>query len=269
MNKQSLEAMYLEDMPKGDVTSEAIFTDQSSVAQLIAKQSGIICGLSFFQAALDTIDPNIELQVNIKEGDFVNKGQIIANVCGKTLSILKAERVALNILQHLSGISTRTNEYVQALEGADIKILDTRKTIPLYREEQKYAVRIGGGENHRFSLSDQAMIKDNHIKAAGSIKQAVDAVRNLNQDIFIITECESLEQVQETLQTTTDVIMLDNMSNEQILEACELINGQKLIEVSGNINLERIAALKKFPIDRISIGELTHSVKAFDISLKF
>ncbi len=269
MIKQYIEAMIAEDMPKGDVTSEAIFTNEESNARLIAKDSGILCGIEYFNLIMNYIDDNVIIDTYFKDGNEVEFGTLIATITGKTSSILKAERIALNILQHMSGIATNTNRYVKALEGTNIKILDTRKTLPLYRDLQKEAVRIGGGENHRFSLSDQAMIKDNHIKAAGSITKAVELVRNKDAQITIITECETLEQVKETLKTSTNIIMLDNMSDEQINEATNLIGTQMSIEVSGNMNLARIEAIKHMPINRISIGELTHSVNAFDISLKF
>ncbi len=269
MLNQYIKLMIEEDMPTGDVTSNAIFTDESSEARLIAKDTGILCGLKYFKDVMQYVDSSIEIKFYFTDGDLVETGTLIAVINGKTSSILKAERIALNLLQHMSGIATNTHRYVSATTGTNIKILDTRKTIPMYRELQKEAVRTGGGENHRFSLSDQAMIKDNHIKAAGSITRAVDLVRASNPELIIITECETLEQVQQTLKTSTNVIMLDNMDDKQIAEAIEVVNGLKLVEVSGNMNLDRINALKHLPIDRISIGELTHSVKAFDISLKF
>ncbi len=269
MLEQYIEAMFKEDIPTGDITTDAIFTNQETKARLIAKQDGVICGLKEFTKVMHYVDETLVIVLHVSEGDQVETGMLLAEITGKTGSILKAERVGLNLLQHLSGIATKTNQFVEVLNNSSINIMETRKTLPLYRDLQKYAVTIGGGVNHRFSLSDQAMIKDNHIKAAQSLTNAVSLVRNQNPEVTIITECETLKQVEEALGTSTDIIMLDNMDNELIQQACQQIAGAKLIEVSGNITIERLKKLRTFAIDRISIGELTHSVEVLDISLKF
>ncbi len=269
MDEQLIKSMLLEDAPGGDITSNAIFKKQKSLAKLISKDDGVICGCEYFEQVFNFVDANTQIKWLIKDGDIVVKGQLLAELSGETKSLLLAERTALNILQHLSGISTNTFQYTKLFVDTDIEILDTRKTLPLYRKYQKYAVTIGGGHNHRFSLSDMAMIKDNHIKAAGSLAKAVELVRAENPNVQIITECESITQVKECILTSTDIIMLDNMTNEQMSEACKIIGTKKQIEASGNMNLKRIKEIKNLPLNRISIGELTHSVKAFDISLKF
>lgn len=258
-----------EDMPEGDITTEAIFQKQIVSAKLIAKATGIIAGIDEFTLTFKLIDPAVEIDWQVKTGEGVENQQLLAIIKGDVRSILKAERIALNLLQHLSGIATKTNLFVKQVGTNKTKIYDTRKTIPGLRELQKKAVLIGGGTNHRFSLSDQAMIKDNHIKAAGSIAKAVDLVRQNQQDVFIILECETIEQVKDAINTSCNVIMLDNMDLPTMKTALTVINNQKLTEASGNMTLERIQAVANLGVDRISVGELTHSVTALDISLKF
>ncbi len=258
-----------EDMPNGDITTDAIFSDEQITANLIAKANGVIAGVSIFEKCFALIDEDVTIDWKVKEGDYVQNKALLATVCGNVKSILKAERIALNFLQHLSGIATKTRLFVNEVPNDITKIYDTRKTLPCFRQIQKDAVLVGGGANHRFSLSDQAMIKDNHIKAAGSIKRAVELVRQNNRDVFIILECETFDQVQAALTTSCDVIMLDNMNLEQMKTAIKLIGNNKLTEASGNMTLERIKDVASLGIDRISVGELTHSVTALDISLKF
>ncbi len=267
--EQFIDLAIKEDMPNGDITTDAIFNDEEICANLIAKADGIIAGSDLFTKVFAKIDPEVQINWHVKDGDSVVNKQLLAEITGNVKSILKAERIALNFFQHLSGIATKTNLFVQEIDNDVTKIYDTRKTLPLYRELQKQAVLIGGGENHRFSLSDQAMIKDNHIKAAGSIEKAVNMVRENNPDVFIILECETLEQVKSALKTTCDVIMLDNMDLSQMQAAVEIIGNQKLTEASGNMTVDRVKAVADLKIDRISVGELTHSVNGLDISLKF
>ncbi len=267
--EQFIDLAIKEDMPNGDITTEAIFSDEVICANLIAKADGIIAGCDIFTKVFTKIDASVQVDWQVKDGDSVTNKQLLATITGNVKSILKAERIGLNFLQHLSGIATKTNLFVKEIDNDVTKIYDTRKTLPLYRQLQKQAVVIGGGENHRFSLSDQAMIKDNHIKAAGSIEKAVSLVRKNNPDVFIILECETFEQVEAALTTTCDVIMLDNMNYEQMEQAVKLIDKQKLTEASGNMTVERIKAVADLNIDRISVGELTHSVNGLDISLKF
>jgi len=260
-----------EDMPMGDITTDNII-DPSSVSKgvFIAKASGIISGLDVAERVFRLLDKNIVFKKNIKDGDRVSFGDVIAEVEGSTHAILKGERTALNLLQRMSGISTRTAEFCGKVKDLPVKIVDTRKTAPGLRYLDKYAVRMGGGENHRFCLSDGVLIKDNHIKAAGSIKKAIEIVRNrIPHTIKIEVETESLDQVREALEAGADIIMLDNMSIDLMKEAVKLINKKAVVEASGNVSLDNVYEIACTGVDIISVGSLTHSVKAFDISLRF
>lgn len=258
-----------EDIPYGDITASSV-VDKGSLAKasLIAKEDGIICGLPVFERVF-TILGGVTFASFIKEGSIINKGDIIGEVSGDALNILMGERVALNLLQKMSGIATLTNKYVQKLEGLNTKILDTRKTTANLRILEKYAVKIGGGNNHRFSLSDGILIKDNHIGYAGSIKAAIKlAKENCSFVRKIEVETESREDVLEALVAGADIIMLDNMTPSEASEMVKLINRQAITECSGNITLDTVRNYALSGVDFISSGELTHSVKAFDISLK-
>lgn len=215
------------------------------------------------------MDDTLTFTVTKKDGDEVKKGDIIATVQGKTKSILKSERTALNLVQHMSGIATATHKCVELTKGTNASIVETRKTLPGLRPIQKYAVVAGGGRNHRYNLSDAAMLKDNHIDAYGSLTNAVNALRaKTGHMVKIEVEVDSLELLQEALDVKADIIMLDNMNYEQMAEAVKITDGRALLEASGNITLENIAEVAKTGVDIISLGALTHSVKAFDISLK-
>ncbi len=263
--KNSLE----EDIPYGDITSVSLFTKGSNAkASLIAKEDGIICGLPVFKRVF-TILGQVEFISLFEEGSKVKSGDIIGEVKGDALNILMGERVALNLLQKMSGIATLTNKYVNELKGLNTKILDTRKTTANLRVLEKYSVKIGGGNNHRFSLSDGILIKDNHIGYAGSIKEAIRLTKEKSSFIRKIeVETESKEDVIEALEAGADIIMLDNMSPSQVAEMVKLIDGRALTECSGNITLDTVRNYALSGVDFISSGELTHSVKAFDISLK-
>ncbi len=260
-----------EDMPQGDITTDNLIDKSSmSKAKFIAKENGIIAGLGIAERVFKMVDENIEFNCLVLDGAFVNKKDIIAEISGNTAAMLKAERTALNILQHMSGIATKTNEFVEIVKDYSVKIYDTRKTLPGLRNLEKYAVSVGGGTNHRFGLSDAVLIKDNHIKAAGSIMNAVEAIRNKVADtIKIEVETETIEQVKEALKAKADIIMLDNMSTEMMTEAVAIISKKALVEASGNVNTDTVLSIAKTGVDIISIGSLTHSVKAFDISMKF
>ena len=263
--KNSLE----EDIPYGDITSVSLVTKGSNAkASLIAKEDGIICGLPVFKRVF-TILGQVEFISLFEEGSKVKSGDIIGEVKGDALNILMGERVALNLLQKMSGIATLTNKYVNELKGLNTKLLDTRKTTANLRILEKYAVKIGGGNNHRFSLSDGILIKDNHIGYAGSIKEAITLAKENSSFVRKIeVETESKEDVIEALEAGADIIMLDNMSPSQATEMVKLINGRALTECSGNITLDTVRNYALSGVDFISSGELTHSVKAFDISLK-
>jgi nicotinate-nucleotide pyrophosphorylase (carboxylating) len=269
MYEEILKFSFQEDLAgQPDVTSSAIFSDEKDVYKLVAKQDGILCGKKIFAAAFAFIDEQTKVQFNYADGDEINKTDLIATVEGKISSILTAERIALNFLSHLSGIATKTAAFVQATRGKT-KILDTRKTLPGLRQLQKYAVRCGGGQNHRMGLYDMVMIKDNHIDGAGSIEKAVDLIRKKWHDKFKIeVETRNIIEVKQALAQNVDVIMLDNMSFDTMKKAVKIVDDNSITEASGNMSLERIAQVAETGVDFISVGELTHTVKAFDFSLK-
>ncbi len=259
-----------EDMPSGDISSMYLFTNEISEGKFIAKEDGVISGIDVCAETFKIVDPNTLFTIYKQNGEVVKKGDIIALVKGLTTSILMAERVGLNFLQRMSGIATKTNQFVKKLGSSQTKILDTRKTTPLLRDLEKQAVRDGGGVNHRFSLSDMVMLKDNHLKTANSIEYAVSKVKaQIESNILIEVEVESIEMFKEALLTKCDVIMLDNMSNSDMATCVFLNNHQKKLEASGNMSLERIESLANMGLDYISVGALTHSYNSLDITLKF
>ena len=251
-----------------DITTEAIFPEDSSLqAVMKVKADGIIAGVQVAKRVFTLVDPGIACIFEVLDGQSVIAGQKIAVISGPARGILKAERVALNFLQRMSGIATSTARYVKKLEGTKARILDTRKTSPGQRVLDKMAVRIGGGNNHRMGLFDMALIKDNHIDAAGSIKEAVDRVRKAFPRVAIEVEARSLDDVKTLLGLKVDRIMLDNFSIKEMGQAVNLVDGRILLEASGNITLETIRAVALTGVDYISVGEITHSVKALDISM--
>lgn len=260
-----------EDMPFGDITTEyTVPADRISEGRLIAKEDGVIAGLPVFTRVFELIDPDVEIDLLKADGDKVSKGDLIATLKGPSRAILKGERVGLNLVQRMSGTATLTRRFVDLVKEYNVKIADTRKTTPGLRYLEKYAVRVGGGSNHRFSLSDGVLIKDNHIAAAGGITAAVTSVRdNIPHTVKIEVETESLDMVKEAVEVKADIIMLDNMTNEMMAEAVKYINGRALTEASGDMNEERVVSVAATGVDIISIGKLTHSVKSLDISLKF
>ncbi len=258
-----------EDMPAGDITTEATVSAESRcVAQTLAKQDFTLAGIELFASVFRHLDPKIRVSRKFADGDLVPKGAEIAVIKGSTRGILTAERVALNFLQHLSGIATLTNEFVNLVAGTGAIILDTRKTTPCLRDLEKYAVRCGGGENHRRDLSCMALIKENHIASAGGIARAVRMVRNdLGRKRFIEVETQNLKEVKEALICNVNRIMFDNMTLPQAIKAVALVDGKAETEVSGNINLNNVRSFAKTGVNYISIGSLTHSPPAVDISL--
>lgn len=258
-------------MPFGDITTDNIISANSiSYAKLIAKEDGVIAGIPVARRTYEILNGNIKFDSLCKDGDKVKKGDIIATIEGPTREVLKGERTMLNILQRLSGIATATNKLVSLVKDYPVHVVDTRKTTPGLRYLEKYAVKVGGGQNHRFSLSDGVLIKDNHITAAGGIMNAVKLVRgNIPHTIKIEVETENLDMVNEALEAGADIIMLDNMTEEIMTEAVKLINKRALVEASGDINEERILKVAKTGVDIISVGRITHSVKSLDISLRF
>lgn len=259
-----------EDMPLGDITTDNLIAPNAATkASLLAKQPGIIAGLDVAERVFKLLDKDVSFRRKIEDGVEVQEGDIIAEIEGNTRALLKGERTALNLLQRLSGIATKTHEFVKKVEGLPVKIVDTRKTTPGLRYLEKYAVKVGGGSNHRFCLSDGVLIKDNHIAAAGGIKKAVELARNsIPHTIKIEVEVENLEMVQEALESGADIIMLDNMSLEQMREAVAVINKRAVVEASGNVNMNTVYDIANTGVDIISVGSITHSVSAFDISMR-
>ena len=259
-----------EDINYIDVASDYLIPDtQRDAAYFIAKADGVLCGLSVALRTFELLDDTFTAKVYKQDGDKIQKGDLIAEFSGKTVLLLKGERTALNLLQHMSGIATATAKAVDLVKGTNAQITDTRKTLPAMRALQKYAVVCGGGKNHRFNLSDGAMLKDNHIDAGGGITNAVAALRGkLGHMVKIEVETRNLEEVREAVAAGADIIMLDNMSNEMMREAVCVIDGKAKTEASGGITLETLAETAKTGMDIISLGALTHSVHAFDISMR-
>ena len=260
---------------KEDITSEDVSTNsvmpkyQAGEVDLICKENGVICGLQVFERVFKLLDENTEVELYVKDGDFVKKGQLMARVHGDIRVLLSGERVALNYLQRMSGIATYTNSVAKLLEGTKTKLLDTRKTTPNNRIFEKYSVRVGGGNNHRYNLSDGVLLKDNHIGAAGGVKEAILMAKEYAPFVRKIEiEVENLEMVKEAVEAGANIIMLDNMSHEEMAEAIKFINGRAEVEVSGNVTKENIARLTDLGVDFISSGALTHSSPILDISLK-
>ena len=259
-----------EDINYIDVATDYLIDDNSqTTAYFVSKDNGVLCGIDIAMRVFELLDANINFKLEKNDGDEVKKGDIILTMSGKTQALLKGERTALNILQHLSGIATATNRCVKLVEGTNASVAETRKTLPGLRAMQKYAVTVGGGKNHRYNLSDAAMIKDNHIDACGGIKKAVDAFRNkAGHMLKVEVEVRNFDELNEALKAGADVIMLDNMNCEQMAEAVKIVGGRAITEASGNITLDNIKEVAKTGVDIISLGALTHSVKAFDISMK-
>lgn len=260
-----------EDINYIDSTADLLIPEESvSEAYFLAKADGVLCGSKVAARVFTMLDPSIEVKFLVNDGDRVAKGIKLATIKGHTREMLKAERTALNIIQHMSGIATYTRQCVDAVEGTKASIADTRKTLPGLRALQKYAVRIGGGRNHRYNLTDAAMLKDNHIDAYGGITAAVKTLRErAGHMLQIEVETRNLDEVKEALECGVNVIMLDNMSLEEMTEACGLIGGRAKAEASGNVTLDNIRAVAETGVDIISLGALTHSVRAFDISMKW
>ncbi len=268
--KKIIKSALAEDIGTGDITTEATVSPQKKGrAQAIAKGDFVIAGLDVFEAVFHALDKDIRVKKRITDGSRANKGDIIAEVTGGLSGILQAERVALNLFQRMCGIATLTAKYMEAVCGTKAKILDTRKTVPGLRVLDKMAVRIGGGTNHRTGLYDGVLIKDNHIEAAGGITAAVAAQRkHLSHHLKVEVETKNIREVKEPLKCGADIIMLDNMTVDAMKKAVDFVAGRALLEASGNVNLERVAEIAVTGVDLISVGELTHSVRAADISLK-
>ena len=259
-----------EDVNTGDITTNLLIPEgKQTTAVMIAKADGIIAGLQVAEAVFRKLDKDVKFIPTVNDGDKVKKGDLICSIEGAYRALLTGERLALNLLQRMSGIATETSKYVEAVKGYSTQILDTRKTVPGLRLLDKYAVKTGGGTNHRIGLYDMVLIKDNHISVAGGISNAVKAIKpKISSEIKIEVETTNLEEVQEAIDNHADIIMLDNMDNETMVRAVKLINGRAKVEASGNMKLERVREVAATGVDYISIGALTHSVTALDISQK-
>ncbi len=262
-----IDRAFEEDVQSGDVTTNAIIDDKRRAhAVWTAKDSGIISGLHIAETVFRKLDPDLKWNTHIEEGDEIKEGTEIVGFRGLGRALLTGERIALNVVQRMSGIATKTHRFVSAVKGLETDILDTRKTVPGLRLLDKYAVKAGGGKNHRMGLYDLAMIKDNHIVAAGSINKAVKQVREKNPNLEIEVEAKDFSEVEHALEAQADIIMLDNMSPALMKKAVARIDGEARVEASGNITLNNVREVAKTGVDYISIGALTHSVQAFDIS---
>ena len=259
-----------EDVTSEDVSANAIIREnQIGEADLICKEDGIICGMQIFERVFKLLDETTEVEIYVRDGDSVKNGQLLAKVRGEIRAILCGERTALNYLQRMSGVATYTKSVAKLLEGTKTTLLDTRKTTPNNRLFEKYSVRIGGGKNHRYNLSDGVLLKDNHIGAAGSVKEAIRMAKEYAPFVRKIeVEVETLDMVREAVEAKSDIIMLDNMTTDEIKEAIKIIGGKAEIEVSGNVTRENIERLTSLGVDYISSGALTHSAPILDVSLK-
>ncbi|MBQ8210137.1 MAG: carboxylating nicotinate-nucleotide diphosphorylase [Clostridia bacterium] len=259
-----------EDINYIDVSSAYLFSDDDRTdAYFVSKADGVLCGIDIAMRVFSLLDNTFEYTLYKHDGEELKAGDLIAEFSGKTLKLLEGERTSLNLLQHMSGVASMTNAAVKAVEGTGTSIADTRKTLPGLRAIQKYAVTCGGGHNHRYNLSDAAMLKDNHIDAGGGITKTVEALRKkIGHTVKIEVETRTLDEVKEAVAAGADIIMLDNMNLEQMKEAVDVIDGKALTEASGNVTLENIRTVAQAGVDIISMGAITHSVKAFDISMR-
>lgn len=259
-----------EDITSEDVTTNAVMREsKQGKADLICKEDGIICGLTVFQRVFELLDETSKFTTTFQDGDSVKKGDLLGVITGDIRALLSGERTALNYMQRMSGIATFTRQFVVELEGYKTKLLDTRKTTPNMRPFEKYAVKVGGGCNHRYNLSDGVLIKDNHIGAAGSVKKAIEMAKEYAPFVRKIeVEVENLEMLQEALDAGADIIMLDNMDNQTMKKAVQMVGDQAQTECSGNVTKERLKEIAEIGVDYVSSGALTHSAPIMDISLK-
>ena len=261
-------AALAEDVGEGDVTTEATVASEAvGTAELLVKEPGVVCGLSVAEAVFRALDPDVRFEPLVREGAAVDRPTAVALVTGSERAILTGERTALNFLGRLSGIAALTRRYVDAVAGTGVAILDTRKTTPGLRVLEKHAVACGGGRNHRFGLDDGVLVKDNHLRAAGSIAKAVEGVR-ATTDLPIEVECDTLEQVSDGLEAGVDAMLLDNMALDELRAAVALVGGRARLEASGGVTLENIRAVAETGVDEISVGALTHSARSLDVSLE-
>lgn len=268
--KELIKLSLLEDIGSGDITTESLELVKTIIqATMIAKEDGVIAGLNLFKEVFKQVDSEVKITFYKRDGDKVVNKEPIAKLEGNPVSLLKGERVALNFIQRMSGIATQTAKMVEQLAGTEARLLDTRKTTPMLRQLEKYAVKVGGGFNHRFGLYDMIMLKENHIRSAGSITKAVNMVKKHNCTYKIEVEVTNLEELKEAVEANVDRVMLDNMTVKTMKKAVKLYKGQVELEASGNVRLETIREIAETGVDYISCGAITHSYKSLDISLLF
>lgn len=272
--ENNVRAALSEDVGAGDLTAQLVPEGQQGQATVIAREAAVICGIEWFTRCFRQVDPTLHLEWQVAEGASVEPGQLLCKIAGNARGILTAERSGLNFLQLLSGVATRTRDYAQLVAGTRAKVVDTRKTLPGLRLAQKYAVLVGGGANHRLALWDAILIKENHIMAAGSIAQAMQAARAVEAGAggrctFIEIEVESIDELQQALAAGADMVLLDNFSLDMLREAVAVNAGRAILEASGGVNRSTLRGIAETGVDRISIGELTKDVKALDLSLRF
>lgn len=269
--RRLVENALVEDVGSGDITARLTVADDAiSRAVIRVHEDGVLAGIDIAEMVFAVVDSSVEFAKDKKDGDFIKSGDALAFVEGNSRSLLLCERVALNFLQRLSGIATRTARFVKLVEGTRASIVDTRKTTPGLRVVEKYAVRVGGGKNHRFGLYDGVLIKDNHIVAAGGIMKAVEAARrNAPHSLKIEVEVTNLDELKQALEAGADAVLLDNMDIETMRRAVEIVNGRAVVEASGGVSEENVAEIASTGVDLISVGSLTHSVKSLDISMDF
>jgi nicotinate-nucleotide pyrophosphorylase (carboxylating) len=262
-------AALAEDVGRGDVTTEATVAENATcTARLLLKEAGVVCGLPAVEAVFRALDPDVSFEASAADGDRFSEPTELARISGRTRAVLTGERTALNILGRLSGIATLTSRYVDAIEGTGTEILDTRKTTPGLRALEKYAVRCGGGRNHRFGLDDGILVKDNHLRVAGGVRPSVERLRAAGTDLPIEVEAETLDDVREALAAGTEQILLDNMPPALMREAVELVDGRATLEASGGVSLETVHEIAETGVDFVSVGALTHSARSLDVSLE-
>lgn len=266
---QDVARALTEDVGPGDLTASLVPPEQTMDATVISREPGILCGQDWFDAVFHALDPGVRLHWLVQDGDSVSPDQTLCTVSGPARALLTGERTALNFLQTLSGTATATARYVAIVAGTGARILDTRKTLPGLRQAQKYAVRCGGGSNHRKGLFDAILIKENHIHAAGSISAAVTAARRLHPGVVVEVETENLDELRQALDSGADIIMLDNYGLEDMREACRLTAGRAGLEASGNVDMETLRDIAATGVDFISIGAITKHVRALDLSMRF
>jgi nicotinate-nucleotide pyrophosphorylase (carboxylating) len=266
---QSVRHALNEDIGSGDVTASLIPAGQTAEAEVICREPAILCGMAWFNAVFSELNTDVKTDWLTKDGDHIQQDQVLCKLHGPTAAMLTGERTALNFLQTLSGTATLARQYADAVDGLPVRILDTRKTLPGLRRAQKYAVRMGGCQNHRHGLFDGILIKENHIRAAGSIHQAVTTVRTLNSDLPVEVEVENLDELQAAIDAGADSLLLDNFSVDALRAAVDMAEGQVKLEASGNISLENLLEIATIGVDFISIGTLTKNIHAIDLTMIF